>query len=206
MAYEFNGSNQRISSNPPVAAVPYTQAAHVNLTTTGLRIAVSIHNTSASNWGVIFCNSNNKATIVEWSTTVNGVAGETGTVVTGVWEHYCGLFSATNSRTIYRNASNNATNTTTVIPSGLNELNIGAFYNNGYAFFWHGSIGEVGIWNIALTVDEVTSLNKGFKCSRIRPQNLVFYAPLVRNLQDLRNGRSMTNHNSATVSPHRRVY
>jgi hypothetical protein len=40
----------------------------------------------------------------------------------------------------------------------------------------------------------------------VRPQSLVFYAPLVRDLQDVRGGLTITNNNGATVAAHPRVY
>jgi hypothetical protein len=65
---------------------------------------------------------------------------------------------------------------------------------------------EVGIWNVALTDAEVASLAKGMTCDKVRPQSLVFYAPLVRSLQDVRGGLTITNNNTATVANHPRVY
>lgn len=65
---------------------------------------------------------------------------------------------------------------------------------------------EVGIWNVALTQPEIASLAKGITCDKIRPQNLVFYAPLVRDLIDAKGGRAITNNNGATVAPHPRIY
>ena len=40
----------------------------------------------------------------------------------------------------------------------------------------------------------------------IRPQSLVFYAPLIRNLIDAKGGRTITNNNGATVAVHPRIY
>jgi hypothetical protein len=40
----------------------------------------------------------------------------------------------------------------------------------------------------------------------VRPQSLRFYAPLIRDLQDVRGGLTITNTNSATVANHPRVY
>ena len=69
-----------------------------------------------------------------------------------------------------------------------------------------GLIAEVGIWSAALTAAEIASLAKGMTCDQIRPQNLVFYAPLVRDLNDQKGGRVITNNNAATVANHPRVY
>jgi hypothetical protein len=40
----------------------------------------------------------------------------------------------------------------------------------------------------------------------VRPQSLVFYAPLIRSLQDLARNATITNGNSATVEVHPRIY
>ena len=65
---------------------------------------------------------------------------------------------------------------------------------------------EVGIWNVALTAEEIASLADGFTCDKVRPQSLVFYAPLVRDLIDHKGGLTITNNNTATVAAHPRVY
>ena len=71
---------------------------------------------------------------------------------------------------------------------------------------FNGSLAEVGIWNAALTADEIASLAKGMTCDKIRPQSLVFYAPLVRDLIDQKGGLTITNNNAATVAAHPRIY
>ena len=93
-----------------------------------------------------------------------------------------------------------------VVPTGLNTIGIGARYVNGYGGYSNALIAEVGIWNVALTADEVASLAKGMTCDKIRPQSLVFYAPLVRDLQDTKGGLTITNNNTATIATHPRVY
>ena len=42
-------------------------------------------------------------------------------------------------------------------------------------------------------------------CDKIRPQSLVYYTPLIRDIQDLARGMTLTNTNS-TVANHPRVY
>jgi hypothetical protein len=76
----------------------------------------------------------------------------------------------------------------------------------GVDVFARGVIAETGVWNVTLTADEIASLAKGVACNLVRPQSLVFYAPLVRNLIDVRGGRAITNNNGATVVNHPRIY
>jgi hypothetical protein len=96
-----------------------------------------------------------------------------------------------------------AEQTTQQVTSGLATVDIGNF--NGVDLL-NGRIAEVGIWNVALTAAEIASLADGMTCDKVRPQSLVFYAPLVRDLQDVRGGLTITNNNTATVANHPRVY
>lgn len=92
------------------------------------------------------------------------------------------------------------------IYSGTAPLWIGIQFQVASGQAFDGLISEAAIWNVALTDDEVASLAKGFKPTRVRPQSLVFYAPLVRDLQDLTGALTITNNNTATVAEHPRVY
>jgi hypothetical protein len=71
---------------------------------------------------------------------------------------------------------------------------------------FNGLMADIGIWNVGLTAAEIASLAKGMACDKVRPQSLVFYAPLARDLIDVRGGRTITNNNTATVANHTRIY
>ena len=121
------------------------------------------------------------------------------------WIHLCGVFTSASSRSLYVNGSLVSTNTNTVGSSNsYTRITIGA--NHAETFFAAAQIAEVGIWNVSLTQPEIASLAAGMTCDKVRPQSLVFYAPLVRDLQDARGGLTITNNNSATVANHPRVY
>ena len=125
------------------------------------------------------------------------------------WYHVAGVYENATSRKAYINGSNESAandNGNSITPSGVNLLIIGARYNTVIGGYFPGDMAEVGIWNAALTAAEIASLAKGMTCDKIRPQNLVFYAPLVRNLIDQKGGLTITNNNGATVSTHPRVY
>ena len=68
-----------------------------------------------------------------------------------------------------------------------------------------GDFAEIGMWQATLTASEAASLAKGMACDKVRPQSLVTYIPLVRDIQDLARGMTLTNTNS-TVATHPRVY
>lgn len=132
------------------------------------------------------------------------------TATTNTWNHFAAstASASTNDIKIYANGTQGTNqitgntltlSTTNVIVPQINGRN-GA--NNLSTF----SAAEVGIWNAALTAAEIASLAKGMTCDKVRPQSLVFYAPLVRNLIDQKGGLTITNNNGATVANHPRIY
>jgi hypothetical protein len=85
----------------------------------------------------------------------------------------------------------------------IETLRIGRWQSQGA---WStGDLAELGMWQATLTAEEVASLAKGISCDKIRPQSLVYYTPLIRDIQDLARGMTLTNTNS-TVANHPRVY
>ncbi len=88
----------------------------------------------------------------------------------------------------------------------MDEYLVGARRSTTIALHYTGRIADAAIWNVALTADEIASLADGMTCDKVRPQSLVFYAPLIRTLQDLKSGLTITNNNTATVADHPRVY
>ena len=126
------------------------------------------------------------------------------------FQHLCGTWSPVNYPNVYisgalSNGTAQGAATNTSIISGTANLTIGAG-SSGTGGFLTGDIAEIGIWNAALTAAEIASLAKGMTCDKIRPQSLVFYAPLVRNLIDQKGGLTITNNNGATVAAHPRIY
>lgn len=87
--------------------------------------------------------------------------------------------------------------------SNQNAFRIGRVVDGNY---WStGDFADIGMWQSTLTAEEVASLSKGMTCEKIRPQSLVTYIPLMRDIQDLARGMTLTNTNS-TVANHPRVY
>lgn len=126
---------------------------------------------------------------------------------TNTWSHAAGVFSATNNRIAYLNGTAGTANTVSRPNlANIEAIGIGAVRRTGGGVeFFDGRLADVGIWNVALTATEIASLADGMTCNLVRPQSLVFYAPLIRDLQDVRGGRTITN-TAATVANHTRVY
>lgn len=122
----------------------------------------------------------------------------------GNWHHAAGVFSAANNRVPYFNGLAGTPNTVSRAQATLNSVHIGT--RVGLTDGFMGSIAEVGVWNAALNPDEIMSLSDGMTCDKVRPQSLVFYAPLVRDLIDVKGGLTFVMNNSPYPVDHPRVY
>lgn len=210
MAYNFNGSNQYLTvASAPATAAPITIAAWFRKSGTATKNGIFLLNAFTGNvndntaFGFYFGASSSVRGYIQSSSTVFADFAATGSYTTNSWGHACVVFATSTSRTIYRNGENSATSTSSISPANIARLEIASFNNSSH---FDGQFAEIGIWNAALTANEVVSLSKGFACNRVRPQSLIFYLPLIRTMQDLAKGVSVTNNNTATVADHSRVY
>jgi hypothetical protein len=212
MAYEFNGTSQFLTTavQSPVTAPPLTICCWFNSDNNGGvngGIPVYIGDPSTFNrYLLAIYNSKIEAQVCN-ALNQNAPALSTSSFSTGTWTHAGAVYTSTSSRSVYFNGVNEATNTTSIVPSSITRIQIGRQqFNNATFSFLDGRIAEVGIWDAALTAAEIASLAKGMTPDKVRPQSLVFYAPLVRDLNDQKGGLTITNNNAATVANHPRVY
>jgi hypothetical protein len=216
MAYEFNNANSRYLSALPsgISATPMTLACWVYPTAQeNDRAALAVgdgvthrhvlqHNIPGGNaqMGVVSFGSIGIA---------NGLSGSSygGDTPNNVWTHVAGVFTSSSSRTIYVGGISRSTNNTDCgSQNTFDEILIGARRNTSVSLYYTGRIAEAAVWTVALTAAEIASLADGMTCDKVRPQSLVFYAPLVRDLIDYKGGLTITNNNTATVANHPRVY
>jgi hypothetical protein len=205
MAFSFNGTNQYLSTAfAPVVAAPLT----ISLWNRSITASTTLISLCTINGTHRFQITNPGGGFVSAITSdgITTATAQTGGRVGGVFNHIAAVFSANNNRIAYVNGAAGAANTTSVNPTTINTLLISANYNITLGNFHNGVSAEVGIWNAALTAAEIASLAQGMTCDKIRPQSLVFYAPLVRDLIDQKAALAITNNNGATVATHTRVY
>jgi hypothetical protein len=208
MAYSFNGTDQSLSTaSSPVTAAPLTMFVQLNSGAAGNRRAFAITRPSTNDRFVIEQNGSTYPIQVRFENnqvSVNfGVIGGAAVTSQNTWVAVTGITASSTSRFVFTNATKSTENTSNVTPATAGMII--RFANQAGSFF-NGLLAEAAIWDVVLTDDEAASLAQGFKPSRVRPQSLQFYAPIVRELRDLRGGLTITNNNTATVADHPRVY
>jgi hypothetical protein len=84
-----------------------------------------------------------------------------GSLVVGQWHHYAGVSASSTSHTCYRDGIASATSTTAVTPTGVDTLSVGRLTALGGVDYYDGLIGEVAVWNIALSAGQIATLAAG---------------------------------------------
>jgi hypothetical protein len=208
MAYSFNGTDQSLSTaSTPVTAPPFTMFVQLNAAATGTARAFTITRSTSNDRFVVQPSGASFPLAAQFEANVvsvgTGIAILNAAISQNTWIALTGITSGIASRFVFGNDTKSVENVTSrTVPTTDMIIRLG----NQAANFFNGLLAEAAIWDVVLTDDEVASLAQGFKPSRVRPQSLQFYAPIVRELRDLRGGLTLTNNNTATVANHPRVY
>jgi hypothetical protein len=211
MAYQFNGTNQDLrTSSAPVNAQnsPLTIAVFVNLrgSLTAFNGICAIND--SNNAYTLFTTNLGKIGASHSSVSTNTFGAiSTNSISQNTWFHAAAVIPSISIRSVFLNGDENQNTTSLSSINASTNVSIGSRRASGsFGLFGNIFAAEMGIWNAALTAAEIASLAKGMTCDKVRPQSLVFYAPLVRDLIDAKGGLTITNNNGATVAQHPRVY
>lgn len=214
MAYEFDGVNDWIGNTItcPVSSGPCSAACWF-WPNAANRHMINLSSTSGE---TNFRFSVDTSNFLQFNALVSGsgiTVNTSGTVSRNGWNFGGFRVVSATERKIYLSSYPNyiletASSTTSRNPTGLTRLHIGSRRNNSATDnYFDGKIAEVAIWNTALADSDFTSLSEGVACNFIKPQNLVFYAPLIREIVDLSVAKlALTNNGGATVASHPRIY
>lgn len=225
MAYNFTASSTQYLSVADTAALDITGAitlcAWIKSTgtygTVGKGILAKYETaTNQRSYGLQINASGQASILLSADGTSANVRNEWGSTVVGTgWKHLAASYApSTTTVAIYvdgvaESRSNNNGPLPSSIHIGTAPLWIGLLGTTSTAtnnIYFDGLIAEAAIYRAALSTAQIASLAKGFAPPQVSSQNLVFYAPLVRNLQDVKGGLTITNNNTATVANHPRVY
>lgn len=208
MARDFSGSGQYLifSGTPPVTTEPLTLSCQFNPDDTGIRKGLLyIRQQGATQWWGIGRTSGDQIEAHQRGSVFNQ-ATSGGTVSQDTWHVATGVFAGDADRRAFLDGGNKGTNTTDIVTSGVDRIYVGARDAGTQEF--NGQVAEAGIWDAALTDDEVAQLGLFVSPLLVRPQNLVWYAPVLGRHSpeiDIVGGFDLTV-TDATVADHPRVF
>jgi len=166
-------------TSTPVTAVPWTIAFWFRPASTAVVGSLAGVFNSGNTTDFISVRQNG-ATLLT-SVSDSGAAGgpsSAGSLVAGTWSPVAFVSPTTSSRTIYINGGGPVSNSTTVVPSGLNAVTVGRRGWSSPDDYAGGDLAEVAIWNVALSALDVAILGSGLSPLLVRPDALVAYWPL----------------------------
>ncbi len=132
-----------------------------------------------------------------------------------VWNHALGKSVTTTDHQVILNGDTGnkgtAIDSVTGTWEGLDRISIGRLGDASPSFYVSGKIAEVAMWDVALSDAEAVILSLGYSPLLVKPESLVFYAPLVgipsaAALNDRIGGLALANFNTVTAADHPRVF
>lgn len=154
-ALSFDGVNDYVQSNSPIAAHPFTLEAWVEFSDLSVPSTIISLNTSINQYfALAFDSATGKISAVARNTTsvpLNGVTN----VVANTWYHVAAVFNSATDRKLYVNGlleGSNVTNVPFIIPT---QTLIGLVRTSSPTNYMKGNIDDVRIWNVARTQAEI---------------------------------------------------
>ena len=174
------------------ASANYLQASSTPVTGAPLTMACWFQRASAASFDVFTLNqagTNNEGFRLLISTTQMVASARAGSIEnqsaiasvpsTNTWCHYAGVFASSTSRTVYKDGVAGTTNTGSATPASLNRVTLGAFVGSTTVNPLNGDAAEFGLWNVALTAEDIATLADGVSPLLVRPDALVGYWPVM---------------------------
>lgn len=209
MARAFSAAGSDNIANASIALVtdePFTMASWFYVTDVSVaRTIWSIGNAGSSGFWRLGVNASSQVFAQKQS----DASANSQAVVAGVsintWMHGIAVWAGDADRTVYLNGSG-VNDTGSVADCVANRTCLGIQAGNlGTPRPFEGYLCESAIWSVAdLTADEITALAKGFSPRLIRPNALLTYLPLIRNVVDIKGAMAYTT-SGTTVVDHPRI-
>ena len=108
------------------------------------------------------------------------------------WVFLCGVWASDAERHMYfwdGSTMGHEVETTSIAPGYTkNRYGIGVWYGTTGGVseaFSSGYLCRAAFWSVALSADEVNAIARGYSPLKIQPENLISYAPLVREVRNI---------------------
>jgi hypothetical protein len=213
MAFSFNGSSQLLLvSTCPEVRVPFSLAVLARpavASSGGALLHLGPFSNSEYRFNLIF-NAGRPQLNFGNAVPVSGSMAAPSAISANTWVSIVMVAESTSMRRLYVNGTQVATNTTVLTEPGGNvfeRISIGArrLASGVTDSYFNGAVAEVGIWSAALSASQAASIGVGYAAAKVRPSSLIFDARLIRERQDLRGARSISNVGAASVFNHPRI-
>lgn len=216
MALDFTRASSQYleATGAPITAAPCTLACWFkadDITAQHVLLSVMDDGTGSVDGFYIQAVGNTAGDPIRASVAAAGSFGEAATTTgysANTWQHACGVYTSATSRAAFLNGDGKGTNATNRAPSGLSRTMVGRYNAGASNVYSDAAIAEAAIWDADLTDAEVASLAAGMSPLLVRPENLVFYAPLFGNNSpetDIVSGLALTYSGSPAKVDHPRI-
>ncbi|GAB6164271.1 hypothetical protein JCM19992_02710 [Thermostilla marina] len=213
MARHFDGQTQYLTrGESPATTVPLTLAAWVfaeRLDVYGDVLGLCRAAGESNGWFLQVRGPDGaRAAAVACAGGTFAVAPSTGSCTASRWHHVAGVFSSHAARRVYLDGTPGTTETTNLVPSGVDTITVGAWQRLGSpTVFFPGGVAEAAVWTAALDAGEIAALAAGTSPLAIRRDALAAYWPFggtyPQNDSDVASGRYvLTPIGSPTWIPH----
>lgn len=157
MALQFSGTGQNLSiATAVVTAVPCSFACWINPAAfLGVPGVMFVTDSLANNRLGMFINTTGTVAAQSDQASTSVAATSVITLTAGTWYHLVAVFASATSRTLYINGASAATNATNNTPTGLASS---SYASIATGHMLNGTIAYPGIWGVALSAGDVTSL------------------------------------------------
>ncbi|MBE9479810.1 MAG: hypothetical protein IMY80_07575 [Chloroflexi bacterium] len=198
----------------PVTAAPFTVSVWCKTdvdVTSDDHCVLQIQDKDGANdyWRLTADGSVSNGQFLFYATDANAAIAYSGVVPSiGTWYHVACLEKASNSRKIIV-GDNSGTDTTAKTPDNIDSITIGYEGDSSPGDGWDGDIAEVAVWEIELAEAEIDVLQLGVSPLMVRPQNLVFYAPLIGKTSpeiEIVGGRALTLSGTTAIAHPKVIY
>lgn len=203
MARTFDGASTQYlrATSCPVSGYPFTLVAWARFTTVNqYECVLSVGDAAGTYYFALRLQTDNtiQAMCFDGGTKT---ATTVGTIIADTYYLLAAVYTASNDRTVWLGSGENVNNTAAAGAITTDATAIGVSADSTPFGPMYGDVSYAAIYNTSLVLTDIARLEAGADALTVKPENLVFYAPLWRDEDvDYVGGISLTAFNAPTIS------